>query len=60
MTEPEKLVIVQTDQGQVILHDDFQMEAHIPIGGFVKITDNVTKRVYWFNINAISWIGPRL
>ena len=54
-----KNVVVQTDQGQVFINEDFTIENHNPISGFVKITDNSDKRIYWFNFNAISWIGPR-
>lgn len=57
MTETKKIVI-QTDQGQIIVHDNFKLENHQLIHGFVKITDIIDERIYWFNINAISWIGP--
>lgn len=50
---------VQTDQGQVYISKDFTIEQNVPIHGFVRITDNGDGTVYWFNINAISWIGPR-
>lgn len=60
MPEAKPIIIIQTDQGQVLVHDDFKMENHQPIPGFVKITDSTNQRVYWFNINAISWIGPKV
>lgn len=52
-------IVVQTDQGQVYLHEDFSIDLHTPIAGFVKIKDNIDGRVFWFNFNAITWIGPR-
>jgi hypothetical protein len=55
----EKKIMVQTDQGQVYLHENFSLENNQPAHGFVKITNNVDKRIFWFNFNAISWIGPR-
>lgn len=58
-TYTDKTCVVQTDQGPVYISKNFQMENHQPIGGFVKITDNSDGAIYWFNINAISWIGPR-
>lgn len=58
-TQDTKDIMVQTMMGQVYLHSDFVVENHIPFAGMVRITDNVTNTIYWFNIDNLVWIGPR-
>jgi len=58
-TYTDKIYVVQTDQGPVYISKNFSLENHIPIGGFLRITDHSDGSIYWFNMNAISWIGPR-
>lgn len=59
MAYTDKTIMIQTDQGQVYVSPDFLIEYNIPIHGFVCITDKSDNRIFWFNFNAISWIGPR-
>ena len=53
-----KRITIQTDHGQVHVGSNFSMEYNQPIPGFVKITDIDEDRIFWFNFNAIVWIGP--
>lgn len=54
-----KKIVVQTDNGQIFLHEDFSIQDHNPFAGFVRIEDRVDNRIFWFNMAAITWIGPR-
>ena len=58
-TNEDRPIVVKMDQDEISLHADFKLENNIPISGFVRIIDNVDGRIFWFNYNAISWIGPR-
>lgn len=55
----EKSICIQTDNGQVFVDKNFSIENNVPIVGMVKIEDRSDHRIYWFNFNAITWIGPR-
>lgn len=58
-----KAVIVKTANDTVYFHQDFQVgqapfQGLAPFQDFIQVTDMVTNRVYWFNRNAITWMGP--
>jgi len=52
-------IVIQTDQHQVFVHENFIIENNCPLHGLVKIRDVVDDKIYWFNFNAIVYIGPR-
>jgi hypothetical protein len=54
-----KPICIQTDHGKVHVSNDFSIEKHLAIPGFLRIKDNSDGKIYWFNTNAVSWIGPR-
>lgn len=54
-----KCITIQTTHGQVYVNPDFTIERNVPIHDLIRLKDNATGEVYWFNLDNLVWIGPR-
>jgi hypothetical protein len=55
----DRKIMVQTPHGRLYVHEDFTIEPNIPFAGLIRLTDKVTKEIFWLNMDHVVWIGPR-